>query len=136
MIDEVIKIFGSGENYKKEVWGKQLNKDDCIIICNQYLERNNLNVNVYFSNNLVTSMTGRGLALISKPYYYRDIWLKSLLDHEIGTHYIRSVNHRNLNSYILESVKANRIGWLMATEEGLASLSNHLLYDKCNLLYK
>lgn len=26
-----------------------------------------------------------------------------------------------------------RIGWQLATEEGLASISNHIHYDKCDL---
>jgi len=80
-------------------------------------------------------MSGSGLSLVGKPNYYRDLRLKSLLDHEIGTHYIRSLNQRNLDRSTEQSLKANRIGWQLATEEGLASLGNHIHYEKCSLLY-
>jgi len=66
-------------------------------ICDQYLEKNELDVAVYFGNSLVTTMSGKGLSLVSKQKYYRDLRLKSLLDHEIGTHYIRSRNQKNMD---------------------------------------
>ena len=80
-------------------------------------------------------MTGGGLSLVGKPNYYRDWRLKSLLDHEIGTHYIRSLNQRNLDDKTKKQIKANRIGWQLAAEEGLAGLGNHIHYNKCYLCY-
>jgi hypothetical protein len=66
-------------------------------IVDRYLAQNQLeDVNVYFGKSLVTTMSGGGLSLVGKTKYYRDIRLKSLLDHEIGTHHLRSVNQRNL----------------------------------------
>lgn len=77
---------------------------------------------------------GGGLSLVAKPNYYRDIRLISLLDHEIGTHHMRMVNHSALSKEATSHIKKVRIGWQLATEEGLACLSNHIHY-KCNLLY-
>ena len=68
-------------------------------ICDQYLEKNELDVAVYFGNSLVTTMSGKGLSLVGKQNYYRDLRLKSLLDHEIGTHYLRSLNQKNMEEH-------------------------------------
>jgi len=40
VIDEVIRIFGSAENYKKEVWGREITKEEVVKICDRYLEKN------------------------------------------------------------------------------------------------
>lgn len=104
-------------------------------IADKYLELNKLDVNVYFGNSLVTTMSGNGLSLVGTPNYYRDLRFKSLLDHELGTHYLRALNHRALDEESLKHIKKIRIGWQLATEEGLASLSNHIHYDKCDLMF-
>lgn len=56
-------------------------------------------------------MSGNGLSLVAKPRYYRELRFQSLLDHEIGTHYLRSENNRNMNEEIKEYIKKNRVGW-------------------------
>lgn len=73
--------------------------------------------------------------MVAKPRYYRELRFQSLLDHEIGTHYLRSENNRNMNEELKDYIKKNRVGWQLATEEGVASLSNHIHYQKCDLLY-
>ena len=80
-------------------------------------------------------MSGNTLFLVGTPGYYRDVRFKSLLDHEIGTHYIRSQNHKYMDEDISSKIKKKRIGWQLATEEGLASLCNHIYYTNCNLFY-
>ena len=35
----------------------------------------------------------------------------------------------------LHKIRKKRIGWQLATEEGLASLCNHIHYTNCNLFY-
>jgi len=75
------------------------------------------------------------MSLVGTANYYREVRLKSLLDHEIGTHYIRALNSQRLDEYSRETIKQNRIGWQMATEEGLASLCNTVHYEKCFLMY-
>lgn len=102
----------------------------------RYLHQNQLDdVRVFFGKSLVTTMSGGGLSLVSKPKYYRDIRLLSLLDHEIGTHHLRSLNQQNLSNRSKEKINKRRIGWQLATEEGLASLGNHIHYTKCDLLF-
>jgi hypothetical protein len=133
-MDEVLRIYGSCNKYKDEVWGKDLAKEEVMDICEKYLEENKIDVHVYFGNSLVTTMSGNGLSLVGTNNYYKELRIKSLLDHEIGTHYARSHNHRMLDEDQLKKIKKKRIGWLLATEEGLASLANHIHYEKCNLL--
>lgn len=132
VIDEVIRIFGNAENYKDQVWGKKVYKEEILEICEQYLAKNKLDVRVFFGTALVTTMSAKGLSLLDT---YRDLRLVSLLDHEIGTHHVRSLNQKNMDESIKSSIKDSRIGWQLATEEGLASLGNHLHYGKCSLQY-
>lgn len=80
-------------------------------------------------------MSGHNLSLVGTPNYYREIRFKSLLDHEIGTHYIRNQNHQALETHLRNKIKKKRVGWQLATEEGLASLCNHVHYTNCNLFY-
>jgi hypothetical protein len=135
VIDAVIKQYGSATGYKEAVWGKPLSEPQVLSIVERYLKENNVNdVKYFFGKSLVTTMSGGGLSLVAKPNYYRDVRLISLLDHEIGTHHMRAVNHGNLSNNSLSNIKKVRIGWQLATEEGLACLGNHIHY-KCNLLY-
>ena len=90
VVEEVIKVFGSPQVYKEQIWGKELEKEEIMDIVNKYMKINRLSVDVYFGQSLVTTMTGNGLSLVGTPGYYREIRFKSLLDHEIGTHYIRA----------------------------------------------
>ena len=131
VIDEVIRRFGSANRYKEETWGKPLEENEVLAIVRSYLDQNKLNVKFFFGKSLVTTMSSSGLSLVGKKHYYRDLRLKSLLDHEIGTHYVRSLNHKNL----APKIKDFRVGWQLATEEGLASISNHVWYEKCDLMY-
>lgn len=111
VIDETLRIYGSCQKYKEEAWGREINKTEIMEISEKYLEANNLDVNVYFGNSLVTTMSGNGLSLVGTQNYYRDLRFKSLLDHEIGTHYLRALNHRNLDEEIQKQIKKIRIGW-------------------------
>lgn len=135
VVEEVIKVFGSPQAYKEQTWGKELDKEEIMEIVNKYMKINRLSVDVFFGQSLVTTMTGNGLSLVGTPNYYREIRFKSLLDHEIGTHYIRSQNQRNMDDDLSKQIKKKRIGWQLATEEGLASLCNHIHYTNCNLFY-
>ena len=74
--------------------------------------------------------TGSRVLLVTRPGYYRERRLSSLLDHEVGTHLVRSHNHKQA---FRRSVKPRTwadkaSGWLLATEEGLATLNMHRGY--------
>lgn len=56
---------------------------------------------------MITLMNGNGLSLVGTNKFYRELRLKSLLDHEIGTHHVRMVNQWNLKP----NIKGNRVGW-------------------------
>ena len=104
-------------------------------ICESYIQKYKIDVNVFFGKSLVTTMSNNGLSLVGKSNYYRELRLKSLLDHEIGTHHLRSENQRCMDPENKKLIQKKRIGWQLATEEGLASLGNHIHYEQCNLLY-
>lgn len=97
IIDEVIRLFGSATRYKEVTWGRELSAKEVLSICDDYVRKNQIDVNVYFGKSLVTTMSNNGLSLVSKPNYYRELRLISLLDHEIGTHHLRAENQRNLD---------------------------------------
>jgi len=113
----------------------EIDRDEIVKITEQYLQKYKLDVNYYFGKSLVTTMSGNGLSLVGKDRYYRDLRFKSLLDHEIGTHYLRSENMRNMDEELKYAIKKQRVGWQLATEEGLASISNHIHYVKCDLFF-
>ena len=49
VVEEVIKVFGNPEEYKKQVWGGELTtKDEIMEIVNKYMKVNRLAVDVYF----------------------------------------------------------------------------------------
>lgn len=100
VIDEVIKQHGSASGYKEQAWGQEIEHEQVIKIVEHYLDMNKLSVHFFFGKSLVTTMSGHGLSLVKKPKYYRDLRLKSLLDHEIGTHHMRSVNYSNMDPNI------------------------------------
>jgi hypothetical protein len=47
---------------------------------------------------------------------------------------MRAHNHRQLDEETVAQIKKVRIGWMLATEEGLASLANHIHYEKSDLM--
>jgi hypothetical protein len=96
VIDEVIRNMGSAQGYKEQAWGFELERKDIIKITDEYLTKNRLSVNYFFGKSLVTTMSSNGLSLVDKPKYYRNLRYISLLDHEIGTHYLRSLNQKNM----------------------------------------
>ena len=111
VVEEIIKEYGTAVGYKEQVFGKEINKEEIMEIANKYMNINSLNVEVFFGQSLVTTMTGNGLCLVGTPNYYRDIRFKSLLDHEIGTHYIRSCNQRVMDEDLQRQIMKKRIGW-------------------------
>ena len=108
VIDEVIRTMGSAQGYKEQAWGAEIEREDITKITDDYLKKYKLDVNYWFGKSLVTTMSGNGLSLVGKPKYYRDLRFKSLLDHEIGTHYLRSENMRNMDEDLRASIKKYR----------------------------
>ena len=108
---------------------------ETLNIVSSYLIESNLTVNVKFSKILITTMSASGLTLVETPYFYRDHSFRAVLDHEIGTHHIRSLNQNNLDPKIQTHLKKVKRGWMLSAEEGLASISVHMHYTKCDLFF-
>jgi hypothetical protein len=72
---------------------------------------------------------------VETPYFYRDHSFRAVLDHEIGTHHIRSLNQNNLDPKLQTHLKKVKRGWMLSAEEGLASISVHMHYTKCDLFF-
>ena len=127
--------YGSEEAYCTAVWGRQLDTTEVDCACEGYLAANRLQGKVLFEwnpNVLVTMCgvpkSGPGkVRLVTRPNYYREIRLASLLDHEVGTHFIRSYNHKQAFKGAPPFRHAE--GWLLATEEGLATLNTNRWYS-------
>lgn len=129
ILDGVIRDHGSEEKYQASVWGQPLETDQVQQACDEYLAANELTDKVSFvwsPETLVTMCAGSKVHLVTRPGYYREKRLSSLLDHEVGTHFVRSHNHKQA---FAGKRWAARRGWLLATEEGLATLNTHLTYS-------
>ena len=135
ILDEVIRRFDKVETYKNKCRGRPIDCEETIKVVHSYLNENNLHVNVQFSKILITNMSAKGLTLVDTPYFYRDPSFKALLDHEIGTHYIRTLNQKNLDPKIQAHLKKVQRGWMLSAEEGLASIATHMPYTKCDLFF-
>jgi len=159
ILDAVIAKYGDGAQYKALVWGRQISPKHSLNRAREYIQEHNLSAKAVMGDTMVTTMGNKTLNLVPTPGYYRDIRLESLLDHELSVHYIRRVNHRNLESNIRKSLRGQRAQWvssqlstehtvqpnisrllekqsLTMDEEGLASLVTHAWYTNCYLLFQ
>jgi hypothetical protein len=133
VITGVLKAHGSEEQYYVNCWGRELESSEVEDMCAAYLVENGLQGKVKFewaANTLVTTCVGSKVNLVPKPKYYRERRLASLLDHEVGTHFVRSYNHKR--AFESRKFKHER-GWLLATEEGLATLNTNRHYSDMRL---
>jgi len=128
----VIAEHGSEEAYQAAVWGEYLEPDAVQHMCDQYLADNGLVGKVTFvwsPDTLVTMCLGSKVLLVTRPNYYRERRLSSLLDHEVGTHFVRTHNHKQTFAKDHKPKWQAKDGWLLATEEGLATLNTHRGYS-------
>ena len=126
----VLEEHGSEAAYCERCWGRELEREEVQAACEKYVHENGLGGKVTFEfdpETLVTYCAGSTIHLVARPHYYREIRLASLLDHEVGTHFLRSHNHRNAMALYGAGFQ-HRDGWLLATEEGLATLNTNRLY--------
>ena len=132
ILEGVMRDYGSEAAYQDAVWGRTLSHDEVQAACDAYADANGLQGKVKFVWNeatLVTMCSGGTVHLVTRPNYYRELRLASLLDHEVGTHFVRSFNHKKaLGGGGKGPAWKARRGWLLATEEGLATLNTHRRY--------
>lgn len=71
---------------------------------------------------------GRAEIVVGLPVQYREHYIICLLNHEIGTHFLRKHNDRRQIWH--ENRKRHKLGKYLATEEGLAAIN--MLYEQAN----
>ena len=126
----VIDAHGSEAAYCENVWGRTIERSEVDAACDAYLAQNGFDGEVDFiwsPHTLVTTCLGSKVHLVTRPRYYREARLASLLDHEVGTHFVRAHNHRKV--FGRAKWASRTTGWLLSTEEGLATINTVRSYD-------
>ena len=128
-MESFLKEYGNESNYL-ETEGRVLTKEETEQVFTDYIEKlefENL-ISLNFSENLVapTSVThdsknSKSKINIRLPIEYREGRIQGVLNHEIGTHFIRKLNDRKQKWYGKKD-KYDIKGCLV-TEEGFASLN-------------
>ncbi|XP_026175600.1 uncharacterized protein KIAA0895-like [Mastacembelus armatus] len=129
----VLKKFGSYENFEEVTGGSVLPKSQVWVAVRKYLQKEGCvgEVVVRLSDELLSQammvVESCRPTLTINTSRVRQHWLEGMLRHEIGTHYLRSVNN-NLQPWAnTEGRKQFGLKPANPTEEGLASLHSVLL---------
>ena len=126
----MLRDHGSEEAYCAAVWGRPLEGAEVERACHAYAAANSVAGKVAFEwsrAHSVTTCAGGRVKLVTAPGYYREHRPASLLDHEVGTHFVRAFNHKAAFAGAARPPRTvARQGWLLATEE--ASLNTHRAY--------
>ena len=137
ILDSVINDYGSEEAYQTKNWGSQIGSNTAKNYVSEYVKmddvlQNNLKI-AWSQTAFCTSCCDSTVTFVEREDYYRDNRLKSLLDHEIGTHWTRTFNMNKITGKRKKRSKRRtpfpRLGWLLSTEEGLASLNTTMHYE-------
>ena len=137
ILESVMCNYKSETEYQNKNWGAQLETNTAKTYVNEYIKldhalETHLNVN-WSDTAFCTNCCDSTVTFVKRQKYYRDIRLKSLLDHEIGTHWTRTYNMNLITGKRKKGSKRKtpfpRLGWLLSTEEGLASLNTTIHYE-------
>ncbi|KAL8619469.1 hypothetical protein ACOMHN_011820 [Nucella lapillus] len=132
IMEEAIRQFGSYEDFEEQTGGRVLTKPQIYAQVRKYLKKEDLEseIQVNMCEDLLSrgSMTQRkGRAQLNvRVVNLREHWCDGLLRHELGTHYLRSMNNRG---QVWGGSRQRRELCLQPfnpTEEGLASLHSVL----------
>ena len=142
VVEGIHADYGTEDHYCNTVWGRLLEAKEVDCACESYLAQNQLQGKVLFewNPNVLVTMCGvpkegpGKVRLVTRPNYYRETRLASLLDHEVGTHFIRSYNHKRAFAKGRPPF-VHRTGLLIATEEGLATLNTNKTYEDLSLIH-
>ena len=130
--EDVLRDHGSEEAYCAAVWGRPLEGAEVERACHAYAAANSVAGKVAFEwsrAHSVTTCAGGRVKLVTAPGYYREHRPASLLDHEVGTHFVRAFNHRAALAGAARPPRTvARQGWLLAMVKGMASLNTHRMY--------
>jgi hypothetical protein len=134
IMESLLREYGTESRYLEETGGDLLTKDETQEIFTSYIRSLGLenHINLAFAENTVspTAIThdhkGKSTIIIGLPIEYRRKRIQGVLDHEIGTHFLRKFN----DSYQIWT-GANRkrleLKPYIVTEEGFASI-NQLIH--------
>jgi len=130
IMEKLLTDYGSESKYLEETGGPLLNIEETQEIYTNYIVSLGLenNISLAFAENTVSPTTilhdgtkGKSTVVIGLPIEYRKNRIQGVLDHEIGTHFIRKLND-NLQVWSTNRKKYDLRAY-MTTEEGFAALN-------------
>eukprot|EP01022_Parablepharisma_sp_SALTPOND_P031761 TRINITY_DN815_c0_g1_i1.p1 TRINITY_DN815_c0_g1~~TRINITY_DN815_c0_g1_i1.p1 ORF type:complete len:448 (+),score=46.27 TRINITY_DN815_c0_g1_i1:6786-8129(+) len=137
VIEAFLKTYGSESNFLSTDGGDVLTLGETKEVFQKYIDELNLTsyLKLDFSYNTVSpttishdSKTGQSIITIGLPIEYRKNRIAGVLNHEIGTHFLR--NYNDQYQPWCGARKKHRLKNYLNTEEGLASLNQlfHIVY--------
>ena len=134
ILEAFIAEYGTETNYFDSIGGRILTQEETQQIFYDYIKSLGIEscINIAFAENTVTATTithdssGKSTITIGLPIEYHRNFIQGVLDHEIGTHYLRKANN-NLQIWNGKNKKAMELNPHIVTEEGFAAL-NQLFY--------
>lgn len=133
IMENAIQKYGSYEIFEEETGGKILQRPNIMAMIQRYLRReemeNEIAINLseeLLSRGSMTRVKGKPMLNV-RIVNLREFWVEGLLRHEIGTHYLRSMNNRYHDWYNWKTRRDMNLKPINPTEEGLASLHSVLL---------
>lgn len=139
IMENAMQKYGSYEIFEEETGGKILQRTNIMAMIQRYLKRecmeSEIGINLseeLLSRGSMTRVKGKPMLNV-RIINLREYWVEGLLRHEIGTHYLRSMNNRYHDWYNWKIRKEMNLRPANPTEEGLASLHSVLLRKDPNL---
>ncbi|XP_071487523.1 microtubule-associated tyrosine carboxypeptidase 1-like [Diadema antillarum] len=135
IMEVALDRYGSYEAFEEAIAGKRLTHTEFCWLFKDFVSAEGLENQVHL--NLTPDLLSRAVMtrLRSRPTMnvnskvLREGWARGLLQHEIGTHYIRSANNRYQPWHNNRGRKRHALLPMNPTEEGLASLHSVLGRD-------
>ncbi|XP_064640790.1 putative tyrosine carboxypeptidase MATCAP2 [Lineus longissimus] len=128
IMNTALKRYGTYEEFERRTGGRLLSKAEIHTFAREYLKKERLEDKVFInlsedlvSRGSMTRVKGRP-TLNVRVDNVREHWMDGLLRHEVGTHYIRSLNNRYQSWNSWKKRQEMELGPVNPTEEGLASL--------------
>jgi len=132
ILNRCIEEYGNDDTYLEKTGGRILTKDETTRFFEQYIKELGLEeyLSLVFSEmtvaptSVVHDPNGKSRVIISLPITYREHRIRGVLNHEIGTHFIRKFNDRNQPWF--KNRKKFDLKPYIIIEEGLAALNQTL----------
>jgi len=135
IIESFLKNYISESKFLEDYGGNLMTKEETTEIFQSYIDNLGLShhITIQFSYNTVSPTSiihdpknSQSVIVIGLPIDYRKNRIKGVLNHEIGTHFIRKYNDKK-QPWSASRTKYNLKNYI-ATEEGFASLNQ--LYEQ------